>query len=256
VTATQIEQVLTQEPVPLGQLDELLSDLGPAAADPMLDALIRAESSQTRLLLIERLIRLGPEIGPAVRRRLADERWYVIRNMLALLGELPVLPAEFDAAPYAEHADGRVRREALRILLRDPAARDGAICLGLTDADDHVVRLALTAATRRCPDAAIPLLERRAESGSNPDQRVAAIRLLARIGHPGALEVFLRIATPRRSLFRVRPQPKSREYLAALRALNRFAHDPRARDALAVAARSRDPEIAGAAVEPLDDADD
>jgi hypothetical protein len=247
VTPSQVEHVLAQEPIPAALLDELIPQLGAAAADPMLDALIRAESSQTRRLLIDRLIKLGPAIGPAVVRRLDDERWYVTRNMLALLGELSGLPPGFDPSPYAGHTDSRVRREALRILLREPATRDRAICTGLADPDDHSIRLALTVAARGCPEAAIPLLVNRAASGSNTDQRITAIRVLAGTRHRSALEALLRIAAPRRTLLGLRPAHKTREYLAALTALNRFADEPRAREALAVAARARDPEIVQAA---------
>jgi hypothetical protein len=247
VTPSQVEQVLAREPIPAALLDELIPQLGVAAADPMLDALIRAESSQTRRLLIDRLIKLGPAIGPAVVRRLDDERWYVTRNMLALLGELSGLPPGFDPSPYAGHTDSRVRREALRILLREPATRDRAICTGLADPDDHSIRLALTVAARGCPEAAIPLLVARAASGSNADQRITAIRVLAGTRHPSALEALLRIAAPRRTFLGLRPPHKTRDYLAALTALTRFANEPRAREALAVAARARDPEIVQAA---------
>jgi hypothetical protein len=247
-TPMQLEQVLAQEPLNLPLLDKLLGALGVAAADTLLDVLIRAENSQTRRVLIERLMRLGPGAAPAVIRRLDDDRWFVMRNMLALLGEMTALPPEFDATKYATHSDGRVRREALRIVLRSEAARDRAICVGLADSDDHCVRLALTAAARRCPEAAIPLLVSRATAGTNVDQRVAAIRVAAATGHPAALEALLQITAPRRRLLRTRTPPKSKEYLAALTALSRFSADPRAREALAIAARSRDSEIAQAAV--------
>jgi hypothetical protein len=247
VTRDQVEQLLTQDPIPVALLDELLPQVGVEAADPLLDALIRAESSQTRRLLIDRLIKLGPGIGAAVVPRLNDDRWYVTRNMLALLGELASLPPGFDASPYAGHSDSRVRREALRMLLREPATRDRAICTGLADPDDHSIRLALTVAARGCPEAAIPLLVSRAVSGSNPDQRITAIRVLAGTGHPAALEALLRIAAPRRSLLGLRAPAKTREYLAALVGLTRFAHDARARETLALAARSRDQEVVQAA---------
>jgi HEAT repeat protein len=229
-------------------LDKLLASLGVAAADPLLDALARAENGQTRRVVIERLIRLGPEAAPAMIRRLDDERWFVTRNMLTLLSEMPVLPPDFDPTKYVSHPDGRVRREALRVLLRSDATRDRAICLGLADSDDHCVRLALTGAARSCPEAAVPLLLARAVTGTNVDQRVAAIRVAATTGHPAALETLLQITAPRRRLLRTTTPPKSKEYLTALSALSRFASDPRAREALAVAARSRDSEIAQAAV--------
>jgi hypothetical protein len=181
-------------------------------------------------------------------RRLDDERWFVTRNMLTLLSEMPVLPPDFDPTKYVSHPDGRVRREALRVLLRSDATRDRAICLGLADSDDHCVRLALTGAARSCPEAAVPLLLARAVTGTNVDQRVAAIRVAATTGHPAALETLLQITAPRRRLLRTTTPPKSKEYLTALSALSRFASDPRAREALAVAARSRDSEIAQAAV--------
>lgn len=247
-TPNQVELLLAQEPLNIALLDKLLSVIGAAAADVLLDALIRAENSQTRRVVIERLIRLGPDAAPAVIRRLDDERWFVIRNMLALLGEMPVLPPGFDPTKYVTHEDGRVRREALRVLLRGDATRDRAICLGLADSDDHCVRLALTGAARGCPEAAIPLLLARSKTGSNVDQRVAAIRVAGGTGHPAALETLLQIAAPRRRLLRMTTPPKSKEYLTALTALSRFASDPRAREALAVAARSRDSEIAQAAV--------
>jgi hypothetical protein len=247
-TPAQLEQVLAEEPLNLPLLDKLLSVVGVTAAAPLLDALIRAENSQTRRLVIDRLVRLGPDAAPAVIQRLDDQRWFVIRNMLALLGEMPVLPPEFDPTKYATHEDGRVRREALRVLLRNDATRDRAICLGLADSDDHCVRLALTGAARGCPEAAIPLLAARAMTGTNVDQRLAAIRVAAGTGHPTALETLLQITAPRRRLLRMTTPPKTREYLTALTALGRFAHDPRAREALAVAARSRDSEIAQAAV--------
>jgi hypothetical protein len=247
-TPTRLEQVLTQEPLNLPVLDKLLASLGVAAADPLLDALARAENGQTRRVVIERLIRLGPEAAPAMIRRLDDERWFVTRNMLTLLSEMPVLPPDFDPTKYVSHPDGRVRREALRVLLRSDATRDRAICLGLADSDDHCVRLALTGAARSCPEAAVPLLLARAVTGTNVDQRVAAIRVAATTGHPAALETLLQITAPRRRLLRTTTPPKSKEYLTALSALSRFASDPRAREALAVAARSRDSEIAQAAV--------
>jgi hypothetical protein len=248
VTPSQLEAVLAQEPLSIPLLDRLLDVLGVQAADTMLDALIRSENSQTRRVLIERLMRLGPDVAPAVIRRLVDDRWFVQRNMLALLGEMPVLPADFDPSPYMAHADGRVRREALRLLLRSETNRDRAICLGLADTDDHCVRLALTGAARSCPEAAVPLLVARATTGTNVDQRVAAIRVAASTGHPAALEALLQIAAPRRRLLRMKAPPKSKEYLAALGALSHYPTDPRAREALAVAARSRDSDIAQAAL--------
>jgi hypothetical protein len=242
----QVALVLSADPIDFGLLDELVASVGVGAADPLLDALAEAGAASTRRALISRLSSLGAGIQPAVVRRLDDDRWYVIRNLLGLLAELPALPEAFDLWRFLKHGDSRVRREAMRLLLREADTRARAIVTGLRDADDHIVRLALTAATERCPDAAIPLIVTRATSGANADQRVAAIRVLAASGHPSALSTLLGLTAARRGFFGDRAPAKTPEYLAALTGLQRFADDPRAQEALALGTRSRDADVARA----------
>lgn len=242
----QVAVVLSDDPIDFTLLDELVAAVGVGAADPLLDALAEADAASTRRALISRLSNLGPGIEPAVLRRLDDDRWYVVRNLLGLLAELPTLPIAFDLWQFLKHGDSRVRREAMRLLLRESDTRARAIVTGLRDADDHIVRLVLTAATERCPDAAVPLVITRATAGANADQRVAAIRVLAATGQPSALSTLLQLTALRRRFFGEKPPPKTPEYLAALAGLQRFADDPRARDVLALAARSRDADVARA----------
>jgi hypothetical protein len=242
-TLDRVSEVLEAETLNAALFDRLVAEVGVEAATPMLDALMDAESSQTRRILIDRIGKLGREAGPHIVTRLDDQRWFVRRNMLTLIGELPTLPPGFDPLNYANDSDGRVRREALRIMLRSSEARERAICMGLTDDDDHCVRLALTAAGHDCPEPAIPLLVSRATGGSNSDQRVTAIRVLGDSGAPAGLEVLIKIVALRKSLFGAKLPPKTKELLAALTALSKFPEDKRARAALSAAARSRDPEI-------------
>jgi hypothetical protein len=242
----QVAAVLSDDPIDFALLDELVGVVGVGAADPLLDALAEADAASTRRALISRLSNLGPGIEPAILRRLDDPRWYVVRNLLGLLAELPALPEAFDAWQFLRHSDSRVRREAMRLLLREAGTRERAIVEGLRDGDPHIVRLALTAATDDCPEAAIPLVVTRATSGANADQRVAAIRVLGGSGHPSALATLLQLTARRRGLLGERPPAKTPEYLAALTALHRFAGDPRARDVLAQASASRDADVARA----------
>jgi hypothetical protein len=243
-----VAAALAEEPINYELLDEMLLAVGVAAADPLLDGLAEAESSATRRAIIHRIIKLGPGVEPAILRRLDDERWYVVRNLLGLLGEFPTLPPGFDPGQFLQHPDGRVRREAMRLLLRDDDQRERAIIAGLRDSDDHVTRLALTAARVKCPEAAIPLLVTRATSGSNTDQRVTAIRVLGDSGHATALGTLLQMTDVKRGFLRSKLPPKTAEYLAALTALRLYAGDPRADANLQLAARARDPEIAAAAI--------
>jgi hypothetical protein len=243
----QIAAVLADDPIDYALLDELIAAVKVEAADPLLDALANADAASTRRALIGRLTALGSGIEPAILKRLDDPRWYVVRNLIGLIAELPRLPVQFDAWAFLKHADGRVRREAMRLLLRDPTTRDRAVVAGLRDADDHMVRLALTVAGEGCPEGAVPLIVNRAVSGSNTDQRVTAIRVLGATADVSARSALLQLTAPRRGMFGPKPPAKTAEYLAALAALRHHADEPTVAAVLANAQRSKDPDVARAA---------
>jgi HEAT repeat protein len=234
-------------------LDRVLPQAGDGAAEPMLDLLAESESRQVRRALIDRLIRIGPALGPHLVPRLGDERWYVVRNLLYLAAELPAAPPGLNAAAFAQHADVRVRREALRTLFKDAAVRTRAICTALTDPDPRVLRLALaTVADGGCPEAAVPLVVTLATGDAESEVRVAAVRALATEGGRLALDALLRLTHMRRSLLgNVKRESEEPEFLAALGALGGFVADRRARERLEQAAGSRDAEIVRVATEAL-----
>jgi hypothetical protein len=231
-TGDVIRRIVTTEPLDVEQLDLLLPRTGMAAAQPMLDALTVSESSRTRRRLLDRLTRLGGGVGPLVVEGLQDASWFVQRNMLTILQELPERPAGFDARPFAEHPDARVRREALRLLFTDPGGRDGAICRALTDADQRTVRLGLNAALDGCPDAAVPLAASLAARGASEDQRVAAIRALGAAPGGAGVDALLAIVAPKKWTLWRRTPARTPEYRAAVAVLKGKAEDPKVRAAL------------------------
>jgi hypothetical protein len=136
----------------------------------------------------------------------------------------------------------------LRLLLRDPAQRERAILRALGDPDERTVRAALAAALQGCPPTAIPLVASRALSGATPDLRLTAIRVLGASGQRAALDTLIALTAPRRTIFGARKTPSKRpEYLTALAVIRAFGEDPRVKDIIDHAARSRDPDIVNAA---------
>ncbi|HEX9582836.1 MAG TPA: hypothetical protein VF970_17175 [Gemmatimonadales bacterium] len=229
-----VRRVVSAEPINAEQLDILIERLGLSATGPMLDVLATSESSQTRRVLLDRLVKFGGALGPLLVTRLADASWFVQRNLLALLADLPERPPAFDPRPYAEHTEARVRREAIRVMLRDPAQRERAIHYALVDKDPRTVRVGLVAAMDGgCPDSAVTLVAAVAVGNAAEEFRVMAIRVLATAKSPSAADALLSIAVPaRRSLiFRMRTT-RSPEQRAAITALRQFAGNPRVRQAL------------------------
>jgi len=172
--------------------------------------------------------------------------WFVQRNLLALLGSLPEIPADFNAAPYVDAEDARVRREALKLMLRIPGQRSDAILASLGDNDDVNVRMGLTAALDGCPTAAVSRLMVLLNDRRNTAEiRAMAIRVLGTIRTPATRDWLVDHALTKQGWFRRRRlQPRTPELLATLGSLARgFRQDPNAQLVLRLASESNDPEI-------------
>lgn len=251
-TVEVLQSVVARAPLDVRLLERLVPRVGDAAAAPLLDALATAETRGTRRGLLSQLARMGAAIGPLVVSRLDDERWYVTRNLLALLEGLPALPDGFSPARFTLHPDARVRWQAVKLQLKQPGERDAALVAALRDPDPRTLRLALglVVALQQLPDAAAALLVNRATDRTlAADLRVLAIRALGYTSAPAALDALLRLTAAGRTLFgRNKLPPKSPELLVALAALAAgWRHDLRASARLALATASRDPEIRAAA---------
>jgi hypothetical protein len=249
VSPETLHWLLASEPVDFAMVDRVLPRLGVRATDPLLDALASAEERGTRRALLDRLKQLGPILGPSIMARLAEERWYVLRNLLTLLEELPALPVGFTVLPWVSHADPRVRLEAVKIGVQSPAERDRVLMQALSDVDHRVVRLALVAVLEEVPPAAVPrIIGLAGDRQAPPDIRLQAIRLLGVARAPEALAALVALVAGGRTLLGKRKLlPRSRELVAAVGALaTGWRNEPRALELLALAAISNDAEVRAA----------
>lgn len=153
---------------------------GPAAVAPVVDALTDTEDRALRRKLFSLLEELKPEkVLPAVAEHLDDERWFVRRNMLNLLQKLGETPAGFSGLEMMRDEDRRVRVEAFKLAVEDPAEREAALIEGLESDDPRILRLALGAAQEDAPERAEePLLAIAADRSRPDDARAAAVRAL------------------------------------------------------------------------------
>lgn len=250
-----LARLLSEHPVDFALADQLISALGGRSVEPMLRVLAESESRQVRRAIIDRLLKQPEDLRRALTQWRGDERWYVVRNMLYLAAELPG-PAAFDAAQYRAHDDARVRREALRVLFKQPDERTRAVCTALTDADSRVVRLALAALSEgSVPEPAVPLLANLAtDEEQDPELRVPAVRALSAAGSRAALDVLLRLAEVKRRTFignLMAAGQASPVLLAAIAALGPHRSDARVRDRLVSITSGRDAAAAKAAAEAL-----
>jgi len=231
-------------------LRTLFDAIGDDAIDPLLDVLADAEDRTVRRHVFKALSSMGSVVGPRAVSRLSDKRWFVQRNMLALLARLTDPPEDFDPQPFMEHPDMRVRREAFPLALGLPRLRDKALVGSLTDTDERVVRMALLELRQGVPDPVLPTLVNRVVKAEerSPDIRALAVKALAASRSTLAFKTLLDLVTAGKTLFGrtrlARPTPQT---LHAFRGLaQNWADRDEVKRILRAAARSKDPAICDA----------
>jgi len=114
----------------------LLAPFGADGVDVLLDMLAQEEDRGRRALLLGALRRIVPSHPEVVAGRLSDERWYVVRNAVSLLGSAGDPTALPEIAEAARHTSPEVRQEVPTAL----------VTAGGVAAVPYLLRLALEAA--------------------------------------------------------------------------------------------------------------
>lgn len=248
-TPGRLTSLFSEDPIDFAAVEMMANHLGGNATKPLLDELVEATNRGTRRAIMDRLVKMGPEIGPLVQERLGDNRWYVVRNMISLLRESGCEIDQNVLDRFAMHEDARVRREMLQLRMENPALRAAALATALQDKDKGVMRAALQAARANLPPGAIAVLAKRVvESDFPPEFRVMSLYLLGKSGHVAALDALLAYAGGGKTILgKVKLANKSPEMLAALSGLARsWSSERRARELLDVAEKSKDEQIVNA----------
>lgn len=246
----RFRRLLEGDDVEIETLRSLATRMGEAAIPVLLDGLVESQSRPVRRKVFDVLKESGPGVGRAVTERLDDPRWYVVRNLLALLRQLAGRPQGFSAASFMHHEDHRVRREAFPLALEEPGARNRVLASGLADDDERLVRMALLELQDTIPETLVPVVVSRVVFSSlAPDLRALGVGALEGSASPLALETLLDVCSGGKTLLgKRRLAPPSPEVVAAVGVLARsWSHDPRAREVLDLAGRSKDSETRHAA---------
>lgn len=184
-------------------LDILVALQGKLVVWRLMAHLAEENDSRVRKILTEALLRQGTAAMPALLEHLEDERWYVVRNAVALLGELRDQAVVADLNPPLEHKDVRVRRETIRSLTKigGPAAVD--ILLRTVAAEDpQLQRQALLSLGAMKNPAAVPTLLQLV-AAPDPLQKQyevkkEALKALGEIGSERAVPVLVEILGQRK----------------------------------------------------------
>ena len=170
-----------------GILTNFLVQLGPSAAPAICDLLGQVNQMKFRRALCEALAISCKNDVEVLIERLGDTRWYVIRNIVYVLGRIAHQGVERALDRALHHEDVRVRKEAVRALgnIESPTSR-AYLVSAFRDTDAGVrIQAAMTLAMRRDDRASQSLLgviQAQDFSRRDTNERQAFFEALGRCG--------------------------------------------------------------------------
>jgi HEAT repeat protein len=214
--------------------------------------LAKEEMATKRKLLCEVLVHCGPSILPILYEYLNDERWYVTRNAVSIVGNIRHQDSLAEIALSLQHDEIRVRREAIRAITKIGGTRAVKILLKTAVADDQEMRrqailsLGVMRATGATPTL-LALLKQKGWSQREIDLKKDVIRALGEIRTPEATPELIKTLKKKRWLNR---QLNDELRAAAAAALGDIA-DENTQDILEKATNDRNAAVARAAAQAL-----
>jgi hypothetical protein len=231
-------------------LQVVFTRLGPDAAEALIDLMTSSDSLTDRRAYLAVLAKIRDAV-PTLIHLLGDNRWYVVRNAIDLLGEMRAAEAENALLDVVTHREERVRRSAATALARLGTLRSiQAVEKMATDPVPEVRVHAMQGLGSVKSPRAVSVLARALDH--EPDQEVQAV-ILAALGRQATDEAIARLtkaAEPDGRLFKRKPTALRIAAVqalveantpAALVALRRFAND-REREVRVAAARAVKPK--------------
>lgn len=105
-------------------VETILAAFGERAVRLLLSALAEEGDLLVRKSIVDIIVRIGQPAVPAILDNLNDERWYVVRNMVTILGNLGIPDLAPNIVASLPHPDIRVKKEAIKGLskLAHPSA--------------------------------------------------------------------------------------------------------------------------------------
>jgi len=173
-------------------IDAVLVALEERSVGPLLQALAEEEDLLVRRAIVEIVTRIGRVAVPTILENLADSRWYMVRNMITVLGSLGMPDLAPHVAATLSHPDLRVKKEAIKALSKIPHPSAVTALCELCFFPEETVALTATAALASKKEAeAVVALYRRAAAKLilYPNYRLAheAIDSLRAIGTDDAI---------------------------------------------------------------------
>jgi hypothetical protein len=216
----------------------LCGRLGRIMANAVKGALTGATAPEVRRVYYDALISMGDASRPVIEKMIEDENRFLVRDAVAILGEIGG-PRAVDLVTGAlADTDSRVRAEALLALGKLGDAEAGQIVLGLLEDSDPNVRLAAAVAAGDLKvERAMRRMLQMLEVEHDEERCVRLLHAFGAMGDPGAVPAIEKHAI--RSAF---AKASTDVRIAAYRALHQIG-TPHARELVQQALHDKEPGV-------------
>lgn len=172
------------------------------AIPPLIHRLAGEKDAFARKLLSITLTKLGTSAIPDLLSALQDERWYVVRNVVAILGHIGSPRTSSYLHPLLWHDDLRIAREVIRSLARIGGDQAVESLLQLVDSGHRELypQAIIALGSMRNPSAVpnlVKIIKSRDLFMKKTELKTSAIKALGRIGCPEAAPELERMAKRR-----------------------------------------------------------
>ena len=175
-------------------LTAFIQAMAPQALGPLSDLLGTVAVMKTRKVICDAMVPLGRDHLDVLAGRLKDDRWFVVRNLIYVMGRIGGVKVIDHLAPLIRHPEPRVRKEVIKILDGMDAEKVIDVLLeSLRDAESSVRIMAMRAlARRKTPRVLEPLtaiIEERHFAAKDISEKLEAFVALGSSGRPEALAI-------------------------------------------------------------------
>ncbi len=205
---------------------DYIAAVGETYAESVVERLAAAKEYSQRRFWMEVLAAIGADANQLLVQALNDERWYLIRNLLIVLGK-NLAPATLKAINrLADHPHPKVRQEVMRVLFHcNPATANRLLIKELNSDDPEAQLSAIQIANLSQDPEVLSLLHRWLQKETDSDYELACkkelLTTLALIGNRDSLSL-LRHLLQKKGLFTSKRQ---KQFL--LQIIESFARYPR-----------------------------
>jgi len=188
-------------------IGEIIDLVGSPFIAPLIELMISEQTRSNRFFYLSCLKKLGQPVVDAATSCLENDQWYVIRNMLLLLGELEAREQLPRIRPLLNHSHSKVRQEALKtcLLLGDTRSIKEIITSLHSKNRQEALNAILLAKLINHPEVTKHLLTMLSEKNLlnfDLELKKNLVQTLAEKTHPGALSVFSKILNGRKMFHR------------------------------------------------------